>query len=129
MKENDLSEYLSDESSVAWVMRNSSLWDIKKLRTANDRAYMVGGDPLSERQLLGYPVFTSQKAAAVATGAKSVYFGNWNFVGQRTAPGLTVLRDQFSRAAYGQVVLHYYYRTDFAVLQPEAIGYGVHPTS
>lgn len=129
VKNNDLSEYLMDENSVAFVMRNSTLWDIKKLRTSSGRAYAVGGDPLTERQLLGYPVFTSQKAAAPASSAKSVYFGNWNFVGRRQAPGLTVLRDPYSRAAFGQTVLHYYYRTVFAVLQPEAIGYGAHPSS
>jgi hypothetical protein len=39
---------------------------------------------------------------------------------------MTVLRDPYSRAAYGEVLFHYYFRADYAVLQAEAIGYGVH---
>jgi len=74
-------------------------------------------------------VHYSAKAGLTAANAKSVFFGNWNFVGKREAPGFTVLRDPYSKAANGQVVLHYYFRTVYDVLQAEAIGYGDHPTA
>ena len=59
----------------------------------------------------------------MATGVKSVYFGNWNYVARYGAPGLTVLRDPFSNAGTGQVSFWYYFRVDYGVLQSEAIAY------
>ena len=124
---NDLSAYLDDETGVAWVMRSASYWDIASI-TGNDRLY-AGGPSGEGKTLLGYPVLYSNKAAAIGGGNKSVYFGNWNFVGYREAPGFTVLRDPYSLAYKGQVVFHYYFRTVYGVLQAEAVGYGVHPTA
>lgn len=124
---DDLSGYLDDSTSVGWVMRSSTHWDIMAL-TGNDRLYagMATGQPGKGMQLLGYPVAYSNKAAAQAANAKSVYFGNWNYVGYREAPGFTVLRDPYSLATKGQLVLHYYFRAVYGVLQAEAIGYGQH---
>ena len=75
---------------------------------------------------MGYPVYFSQKVDAPATTKKSIFFGNFNYMGFREAPGFTVLRDPYSKAGSGHVVLHYYFRTVYKVLQAEAIGYGVH---
>jgi HK97 family phage major capsid protein len=124
----DLSHYLDDTASVAWVMRSSTLWAIRAL-TGTERLYAeqtLGS--AAPGQLLGYPVALSDKAAAIGASAKSVYFGNWNFVGYREAPGFTVLRDPYSKASTGQISLHYYFRTVYGVLQAEAIGYKDHPT-
>lgn len=121
---NDLSAYLDDDSSIAWVTRSSTYWDILSI-TGNDRLYaqqVIGNT--DGRSLLGYPVRYSQKVDALATGNKTLYFGNWNYVGMREAPGMTVLRDPYSKAGNGQVVLHYYFRTVYGVLQAEAVGYG-----
>ena len=79
--------------------------------------------------LLGFPVFYSAKSGATAASAKSVYFGNWNYVGYREGPGISVIRDPYSRAAYGEVILHYMFRADYGVLVAEAIGYGVQAAS
>jgi len=54
---------------------------------------------------------------------------NMSQMGYREAPGLTFLRDPYSKAGNGQVVLHYYFRTVYKVLQAEAVGYGQHATS
>lgn len=128
---NDLAPYLEDEGAAAWVTRSSTFWDILSL-TGNDRQYgMVGMATAAggtRWNLLGYPVYHSQKAAAVAASAKSVYFGNWRYVGWREAPGLTFLRDPYTLAGDGQVRLLYHFRTVYGVLQAEAIGYGTHPT-
>ena len=79
-----------------------------------------GGD------LLGYPVLKSVKAAAIGTGVKSVFFGNWSYMGFREAPGLTVLRDPYTLAATGQVRFIYAFRAVYEILQAGAIGYGLH---
>ena len=123
---NDLSAYLNDDAAIAWVMRSSTHWDLKSL-VGDTRQYSINGD--NGRTLLGYPVHYSQKAAAVAASAKSVYFGNWRYVAMREAPGITFIRDPYTVAISGQVRLLWHFRTVYGVLQSEAIGYGAHPTA
>ena len=123
---NDLGPYLESDAAAAWVMRRSSHWDIKSI-VGSDRQYAVNSD--DGNTLLGYPVRYSQKAAAMATSAKSVYFGNWRYVAYREAPGLTFIRDPYTVAVSGQVRLIWYYRIVFGVLQAEAIGYGAHASA
>lgn len=79
------------------------------------------------RTLNGYPVYRSNKAAAIAASAKTIYFGAWDRVGYRLAPDITVLRDPYT--VDGELLLKYYFRTVYGVLISEAIGYGVHPTN
>jgi len=118
-----VADYLDDGGSVGWVMRASTFGDIISI-TGNNRLYLPqiqGG--VGPANLLGYPVYFSTKAASVAANSKVAYFGNWNFVGWREAPGFTMLRDPYSAASTGQVKLWMYFRTVFKVLQPSAIGY------
>ena len=124
---NDLAPYLDDDATVGWVMRSSAHWDIKSI-VGTDRQYAVQTNGGGARELLGYPVHYSQKAAAPAASAKSVYFGNWYYVGNREAPGLTFIRDPYTKAVNGQVRLLWHFRTVYGVLQAEAVGYGLHPT-
>lgn len=118
---DDLSAYLEDDAAAGWVMRSATHWDIKSI-VGSDRQYAVNGD--NNRTLLGYPVFYSQKAAAVASAAKSIYFGNWRYVAMREAPGITFIRDPYTASLTGQVRLLWHFRTVYGVLQAEAIGYG-----
>jgi len=112
---------------VAWVMRNSTQWAVNSI-LGSARIYnglenvpaREGGD------LLGYPVYRSAAAAAIGTGNKSVFFGNWSYMGYREAPSMTVLRDPYTLAANGQIQLVYMFRAVYKVLQAGAIGYGLH---
>ena len=119
---------LDDAGSVAWVMRNSTFGNIASI-TGNARLYAETPGGSFAREILGYPVLTSNKAAATAASAKDVYFGNWNFVGMREAPTFSVLRDPYTNAAAGQIRMIYMFRAVYGVLQAEAIGYGVHPSA
>jgi len=74
------------------------------------------------------PVFYSSYVPAIAGGAKSMIYGDWGVVGMRQGE-LTFLRDPFSLAAKGKVVLHYYTRIVYKVLNAAAILYGTHPTA
>jgi HK97 family phage major capsid protein len=125
---DDLGAYIEEDNSVGWVMRNVTYWDIASI-TGNSRLYASNLDEKGARSLLGYPVYISQKVAAPASSAKSVFFGNWNFVGLREAPSFSFLRDPYSKASTGQVVLHYFFRSVYGVLQSEAIGYGEQASS
>ena len=131
MAYNDaLAAYLDDSASVAWVTRPATYGAIASL-SGNARLY-VGtpqGGNTGAPTLLGSPVHFSNKVAALGASAKSIYFGNWNFVGYREDPGFTLLRDPYSAAGTGQVRLWMYFRTVFGVLQSEAIGYGAQAAS
>ncbi len=127
---NNLSFYLDDTGSVGWVMQPAVYGEILLLDDANDRRYAqnVMGNTAGPG-LLGFPVYWSNKSGATAASAKSVYFGNWNYVGYREAPGFTVIRDPYSRAGNGEVIFHYMFRAVYTTLIAEAIGYGVHPSA
>lgn len=122
-----LGAYLDDSGSVGWVMRPATYGAIASI-TGNPRVYAETPAGSRRPELLGYPVFYSNKAAAIASTAITVYFGNWNFVGYRESPGFTMLRDPYSSASTGQTNLWMYFRTVFKVLQAEAIGYGKQAT-
>ena len=125
-----LDPYLDDGGSVGWVMRRSVHGEIIGLGSTSIPYYRSNpfGDAIRPT-LLEFPVLYSYKSGATAASTKSVYFGNWNYVGYREAPGMTVIRDPYARAAYGEIRLHYMFRCDYNVLVAEAIGYGVHPSA
>lgn len=119
-----VSNYLDDSGSVAWVTRASTFGAISSI-TGNYRLYAEqDAGSRSGPTLFGHPVYYSNKVAAPASTVKSLYFGNWSYVGWREAPGFTMLRDPYSGAGTGQVILWMYFRTVFGVLQADAIGYG-----
>ena len=118
---DDLSAYLEDEGTAAWVMRNSTKWAIRSI-VGNDRQYYANQDG-SNDTLLGYPVYASQKAGAMTAGSDSVFFGNWRYVGMREGTEINFIRDPYTVASKGQVRLLWNFRTVYGVLQSEAIGY------
>lgn len=78
--------------------------------------------------LWNYPIYHSEFATAPAANAKSIYFGDFSYVGMRGGT-LSFLRDPYSKASNGQLLLHYYTRTVFKVLIAEAILRGTHPSA
>jgi len=116
-----LGYYLDDNGSVAWVMRPTTFGTIASI-TGNSRLYAETPGGSFSREVLGYPVLYSNQAAAIASTAKSVYFGNWYHVGYRQEPRLRLIRDPYS--VDGMTVLKYSFRTVYGVLQAGAVGYG-----
>ena len=120
-----LGYYMDDGGSIHWVMRPSTLGNIKSI-TGDARMYAPpSGD--GKRLLEGYPVHYSNQAAATASEAKDVYFGNWYYVGMREAPALSLIRDPYT--VDGLVILKYSFRAVYGVLIAGAVGYGVHPSA
>jgi HK97 family phage major capsid protein len=122
-----LSYYLDDGGSAAFVTRPATFGAIKGL-TGDSRQY--GEQTLGSmgmRTLLEYPVYYSNYATAIAASAKSLYFGNWWYMGYREAPALRLIRDPYSED--GVVVLKYSFRTVYGLLIAGALGYGVHPSA
>lgn len=118
------------QDSAAWFMRRATEGHIRGLSGTSNWYFApnASGGVAPRAELWGYPIVNSQAVAAIATVAKSVYFGNFQFVGLREAPGMTFLRDPYSGAATGQVKLFYYFRAVYKVLQAEAIRIGTHAT-
>lgn len=123
-----LSNYQDDSGSFKWAMAPATYWAIAQI-VGNDRQYGGNLDTADNRTLLGIPVEFSSAISPMISGGKSVYLGNWAYAGLYEAEGMTVLRDQYSSAANGQVNFHYFFRADYERLQAEAFGYLVHPVS
>jgi HK97 family phage major capsid protein len=120
-----LSWYLDDGGSAAWVTRPSTFGKIKAI-TGNARMYEELGAGSARGALLEYPVFYSSYATAIAASAKSIYFGNWFYMGMRESPALSFIRDPYTTD--GVVYLKYSFRCVYGILIAGAIGYGLHPT-
>lgn len=116
--------------NVAWLMRRATEGYLRGLVGSPFQfAETPGGTTIQSRSLQGLPVFTDDNMGQLAASGKSLIVGNWAFMGMRLDPALTVLRDPFSRAGYGETILHYYFMADFAVLQAGAFQYATHPTA
>jgi len=114
------------EEGSSWIMRRATMGYLKGLTGS---AFQFADTPGSRSgaELWGFPVYNTGKAAAMAGGGKSLIFGNFSYMGMRKMPGLTMLVDPYT--VDGMVVLKYYYRAVFKVLQPAAIIYATHPTA
>ena len=117
--------YLDDGDAAAWVTRPATFGKIKAI-TGNARMYEVLGAGSARGALLEYPVHYSSYATAIAASAKSIYFGNWFYMGMRESPALSFIRDPYTTD--GVVILKYSIRCVYGILIAGAIGYGLHPT-
>lgn len=120
------SEYAAGAS---WVMKRATEGYIRGLVGNNFQFVPTPQGNAAGRELFGAPIYNSEYVGSLAASGKSMLFGNFRYMGMRLAPEITVLRDPYSRASYGQVVLHYYFRAVFKTLQAEAIVYATHPTA
>jgi hypothetical protein len=65
---------------------------------------------------------------AYQPSAKSMIFGNFDFMGWREGFGLQMLRDPYTSASSGKLKLWFYFDAVFGVLLAEAIQYATHPS-
>lgn len=113
------------QDRASFLMRRATEGSYKALKgsTFQFTPTPAGG----ERSFWGYPVLNTGYAEAIATGKKSIVFGNFDFVLNRETPEMTMLRDPYSAAGTGQVNVWYYFGTVYKVAIAEAIRVGVHP--
>jgi len=109
-----------------WVMKRATEGKYRAL-TGNLFLYQPTPNGVT-RSLGGFPVFNSEYAAAVGAGNKSVVFANFNYVGMRQGQ-LNFLRNPYLKAKKRTLVLHYYARIVYKVLNADAVLYGQHPTA
>lgn len=111
-----------------FVMKGATFAELMKM-TGDGFQYAETPGGARGYSLWGYPVQRDENLEAIASGKKTILFGNFNYMGLYEAPSMTFLRDPYSSADTGQVNLFYYFRADYGVMLPEAILYGQHPTS
>ncbi len=87
-------------SSAAWMVNNTTLAAIRKLKDTQDRYLFDVNVPAgsgASGSLLGRPVFVDPNVPNVGLGAKSVLFGDWSKVYVRLAGGVRFERsDDFA---------------------------------
>lgn len=121
------SEYAEN---AKWVFPRANEGAYRALTGNNWQFVATPPGSVAGSTLWGYPVFNSEQAiAAVGAGNKALVFGDFSYIGMRDGADLTFLRDPYSKATKKQVVLHYFFRAVYKVLQAEAILYGKHPTA
>lgn len=122
--------YAQDEASTAWIMRRATEGLIRSLAGTTGFYYSptpAGTVNAMRSTLWGAPVYNSGKMPAAAGGYKSLLLGNFYYMGLREAPAMAMLRDPYT--VDGKVILKYYFRAVYKVLQAGAIIYATHPTA
>lgn len=114
-----------------WTMRWATWGYLQGLAISNNWAFQpspagtpsFSGSPVLE----GHPVFVSDQHEALATGKKSMCFGNWAYYGMAERQGMVVQRLNELYAGNGQIGLLCKFRFGGTVLQAEAFQYATHP--
>lgn len=114
--------------NVSWLMRRSVEGYIRGL-TGNQFLFAPTPNGTPGNGLLGLPAYTDDNMGAQSASGKSLLIGNWGYMGMRLDPTLTVLRNPYIRADYGEIRMNYYFMAVFKVLQAEAFQYATHPTA
>lgn len=117
-----------DQHDVAFMMADSSLKILRKLKdTSNRPIYLPGYDGLTAAMgdsLMGYPIVINQDVAAMAANAKSVLFGDFSKYIIRDVMEATMFR--FNDSAYaklGQVGFLMWMRTGGNLTDNKAVAY------
>lgn len=130
-----LSAEYAESPNLAWVMKRATEGYLSGLFGSSQFSFGAaqgprGGNGTSvASSLWGIPLYSNDNMGALQASGKSMVIGDWSRMAYRLEPAMTFLRDPYSRATYGEVILHYYFRTDFAVLQAGAFQYATHPTA
>lgn len=101
---------------ATWLMNDSTVKAIRKLKTgvSSDNTYLwsPGLSANEPDTLLGSPVVTSPDMAAIATGAKTVLYGDFSYywIVDRQAIGIQRLNELY--AANGHIGFRIFKRTD-----------------
>ena len=120
-------------NGAAWVMDPATWFNLKGLVSSSVFTFTSGVARLSGTvdgpTLEGYPVVLNSNVANIAASAKSLMFGNFNYMGFVTNRGLRIRRLNELYAGNGQVGILATYRFGCAVLQAEAFQYATHPSA
>jgi HK97 family phage major capsid protein len=112
-----------------WILHPTTVAYIQSLNGTQFYFAPMGPGYAGKPSLWGFPVNQSSYATAYAASAKSLIFGNFNYMGMREVQTINMLRDPYSVASAGQVRLWFWFDCVYGVLQAEAIQYATHPSA
>lgn len=115
------------QDGAAWIMHPTTYAYLRGLFGTSQFTFNPGWTGTEPG--FGYPVHRSSYATALAASAKSLIFGNFNFMGFRRGTSLQVLNDPYTGAGTGQTKMWFWFDAVFGVLQAEAIQYATHPSA
>jgi len=109
-------------SKASWLMRDSTIKEIRKLKDSDGQYVWQPGMKLGDPDMLfGKPVYASPDMPETATGAVSVVFGDFSYytIADRGSRSLVRLNELYS--ANGQVGFRIHERVDGKVVLAEAL--------
>ena len=109
-------------NKASWLMRDSTIKEIRKLKDGDDQYLWQPGMQAGEPdRLFGKPIFASPDMPETATGAISVVFGDFSYytIADRGSRSLVRLNELYS--ANGQVGFRIHERVDGKVVLAEAL--------
>ena len=128
-----LSAEYAESPNVHWLMNRTTEGYLRGLRDTSLWTFapnnVAGSGRGVDSLLWGIPAHSTSYMTAYGAGVKSLVVGDFGKMGYRLDPNMTFLRDPYSRASYGEVLLHYYFRADVELFQAGAIQYATHPTA
>jgi HK97 family phage major capsid protein len=109
---------------AVWVLRGTTLGYLQGLRSNNNFQLVnpMVGNP-QQLMLWNKPAYITDSMPAIATGAKTLIFGNWRYYALVERAGLTVQRNPYLYQANGQIAIFAKIRVGGAVSQAEAFQY------
>ena len=110
------------EGGAQWVMSKNTGYAIYSMQGDVFLHRTTPAGTADRPSLWGHDVNYTLEMPDIASTATSLIHGNFNYMGYREAPGLTLLRDPYSTD--GVLTLKYYVRMVAEVLQPLAIRIG-----
>lgn len=123
-------EYLNVPGKKAWMFNNATLTYLKKLSIGSndDRPLLyMGMNETQPATLEGYEYIINQDIASIATTAKSVAFGNWDYyIIRQVQPGNSLVRLNERYMDELEVGFLIWGRYDGRLLQTGAIKHLVH---
>jgi HK97 family phage major capsid protein len=115
------------QDRAQWLMHQTTWAYIQGL--SGDQFHFAPTPGATNRELWGFPLNLCSNVTAYQASAKSMIFGNYEFMGWREGFGLQMLRDPYTSAGKGQVKIYFYFDAVFGVLLAEAIQYATHPSA
>ncbi len=115
------------QDAAQWIMHQTTWAYIQGL--SGDQFHFAPTPGATNRELWGFPLNLCSNVTAYQATAKSLIFGNFEFMGWREGSGLQMLRDPYTSAGTGKVKIYFYFDAVFGVLLAEAIQYATHPSA
>lgn len=116
--------------NAVWVMSNSTMRDIAKLKDGNNQYLLTPGlTNKREHTLLGHKVIVSDSAIDMAASARSIIFGDLKYYVIADRGNMEIRRLNELYAANGQVAFRFHKRFDAKLANAEAIVVGVNAAS